>query len=110
MVTPNDEDSDFDESGEVAVEEQVPALGEPPRFAVILHNDDYTTMEFVTEVLQRFFHKSREEAVTIMLSVHEKGRGIAGIYTHEIAETKAAQVVQLAQTRGFPLLCTIEEQ
>lgn len=81
---------------------------EPPQYAVVLHNDDYTTMEFVIEVLVRFFRKNRDEAMTITLAVHQQGRGVAGIYSYEIAETKAAQVVELARTRGHPLQATTE--
>ncbi len=82
----------------------------PPQYAVILHNDDYTSMEFVIEILQRFFQKSGQEAAQIMLRVHEQGQGVAGVYSFEIAETKAAQVESLARSRGFPLKCSIEKQ
>ncbi|HTL11844.1 MAG TPA: ATP-dependent Clp protease adapter ClpS [Bdellovibrionota bacterium] len=98
------------DSGAVAVETGKPRTAEPPKYAVILHNDDYTTMEFVIEVLQRFFHKSGEEASAIMLKVHHEGRGVAGVYTFEIAETKVAQVMQHSRSRGFPLRCTAEPQ
>lgn len=98
-----------DESGsDVAVEEGRPKLKEPPKYAVLLHNDDYTTMEFVIEVLQRFFNKQGEEAVQITLRVHQQGKGVAGIYSREIAETKAMQVNEAARSRGFPLKCTAE--
>lgn len=76
--------------------------------AVLLHNDDYTTMEFVIEVLIRFFRRTPEEAVKIMLSVHEKGSGVAGIYPAEIAETKVAQVTEYAKAQGYPLRLTVE--
>lgn len=95
--------------GDLAVEEGRPRLKEPPRFAAILHNDDYTTMEFVIEVLRRFFSKTGEEATRIMLKVHNEGRGVAGVYSFEIAETKAAQVEEHAKANGFPLKCTVEE-
>lgn len=94
--------------GDVIVQESKPKLKEPPRFAVLLHNDDYTTMEFVVEVLKRYFHKQDEEAVQIMLQIHQKGKGVAGVYSHEIAETKVMQVHEYARTKGFPLLCSIE--
>jgi ATP-dependent Clp protease adaptor protein ClpS len=94
--------------GGVAVQEGRPKLKDPPQFAVILHNDDYTTMEFVTEILRRYFHRTEEEAVQIMLQVHKNGKGVAGIYHHEIAETKVAQVHQYARSKGFPLKCTVE--
>ncbi len=98
-----------DESGGgVAVQEGRPKLAEPPKYAVFLHNDDYTTMEFVTEVLKRYFHKSEEEAVQIMLKVHQQGKGVAGIYHYEIAETKVVQVQEYARAKGFPLKCTAE--
>ncbi|MCM2279171.1 MAG: ATP-dependent Clp protease adapter ClpS [Oligoflexia bacterium] len=94
------------EEGGVAVQEGRPELKEPPRYAVLLHNDDYTTMEFVVEVLERFFKKTAAEAVEVMLRVHQQGQGVAGIYTRDIAETKAAQVIEYARGRGYPLLCT----
>jgi ATP-dependent Clp protease adaptor protein ClpS len=94
--------------GGVAVQEGRPKLKEPPRFAVLLHNDDYTTMEFVIEILRRYFHKSDEEAKQIMLRIHQQGKGIAGIYHHEIAETKMMQVHENARSRGFPLKCSLE--
>jgi ATP-dependent Clp protease adaptor protein ClpS len=83
---------------------------EPPLFKVILHNDDYTTMEFVVAVLVEIFHKSAEEAALIMLSVHEKGVGVCGIYPRELAETKAALVRARARRKGFPLKCTLEAE
>jgi ATP-dependent Clp protease adaptor protein ClpS len=85
-------------------------LKPPPHYAVVLHNDDYTTMEFVVEVLKRFFRKTEEEAVQVMLKVHQEGRGVAGVYSLEIAETKAAQAQQLAEERHFPLKCTVEPE
>lgn len=94
--------------GGVAIQEGRPVPKEPQRYAVILMNDDYTTMEFVVEVLGRFFQKIQEEAVQIMLQIHSKGKGIAGIYNYEIAETKAMQVHEYAQSSGFPLKCDIE--
>lgn len=105
MVKPHEENGD----GAVAVEESRPKLKEPPQYAVVLLNDDYTTMEFVVEVLQRFFHKTTEQAVEIMLRVHQEGRGVAGIYTYEIAETKVAQVHEHAKSAGFPLKCILEK-
>jgi ATP-dependent Clp protease adaptor protein ClpS len=97
------------DDGGVAVAEAIPRLKEPKHHAVLLHNDDYTTMEFVTEVLQRYFHKNGDEAVQIMLKVHQEGKGIAGIYTYQIAETKVAQVHEYARSKSFPLKCTIED-
>lgn len=85
-------------------------LQEPSMYKVLLHNDDYTTMEFVVEVLMVVFNKSPEAATEIMLSVHKKGLGVCGVYTYEIAETKVNTVTQLARDRGFPLKCTLEEE
>ena len=81
----------------------------PSMYKVLLLNDDYTTMEFVVHVLQKFFQKSAEEATRIMLHVHFKGKGICGFYPHEIAETKVAQVVDYAREQEYPLQCTMEE-
>ncbi len=75
----------------------------PPNYAVLLVNDDYTPMDFVVEVLQKFFQKTEDEANQIMLQVHQKGEGVCGIFTREVAETKAARVVQYAQEHQFPL-------
>lgn len=83
-------------------------LDEPGMFVVVLHNDDYTTMEFVVYVLERVFHKSETEANRIMLEVHRRGRGVCGVYPFEIAETKVAQVEKMAFKEGFPLKCTME--
>ena len=93
---------------DIAVEEGRPKTQEPPKYAVILHNDDYTTMEFVIEVLQKYFHKGQDEAMQITLRVHHQGHGLAGIFDFEIAETKVSQVGEYAQTHGFPLKCTAE--
>src|SRR5262245_61976970 len=76
---------------------------------VVLHNDDYTPMDFVVEVLERIFDKSPAESYRIMMKVHVEGRGIAGIYTHEVAETKARTTVDDARQSGFPLLASVEE-
>jgi ATP-dependent Clp protease adaptor protein ClpS len=76
---------------------------------VLLHNDDYTSMDFVVAVLIDIFRKSREQAMSIMLSVHEKGIGVCGVYTAEVAETKVAMVHARARAEGFPLRCSMEE-
>ena len=81
----------------------------PPLYKVLLHNDDYTTMEFVVQVLESVFHKSYAEATQITLHVHRTGIGVAGVYSHEVAETKVAQVEALARQHEFPLLCSMEE-
>lgn len=97
-----------EEEGGIAVQEGQPKLKEPSKVAVLLHNDDYTTMEFVIEVLRLFFRKSEAEAMPIMLCVHQEGKGVAGIYTPDIAETKVVQVHEYARSRGFPLRCSSE--
>jgi ATP-dependent Clp protease adaptor protein ClpS len=81
---------------------------EPPQFKVLLHNDDYTTMEFVVEVLMSVFRKPPAEATRIMLDVHRSGIGLCGVYPFELAETKVDTVENLARDRGFPLKCTME--
>ena len=81
---------------------------EPPMYRVLLHNDDYTTMEFVVEILMAVFHKSMEESMAIMLNVHQIGIGLCGIYPYEVAETKVETVHALAQEAGFPLKSTME--
>ena len=81
---------------------------EPPMYRVLLHNDDYTTMEFVVMILERIFDKDSEEATRIMLNVHHDGQGVAGTYTREIAETKVVTVHRLAKKSRFPLRCSLE--
>ena len=80
----------------------------PRRYSVIFHNDDYTTREFVVDVLMRFFAKSETEATHVMLTVHYKGRGVAGVYTRDVAETKAKQTMDYAAARDYPLKVTAE--
>lgn len=86
-----------------------PKVTRPPLYQVILHNDDYTTMEFVVEVLKTIFHKGPAESHAIMMSVHKKGRGIVGLYAYDIAATKVEQTKRLARHHGYPLKCTMEE-
>ena len=83
---------------------------EPPMYRVLLHNDDYTTMDFVVEILMLIFNKSPEEAVNIMLNVHRKGMGLCGVYTYEVSETKIETVHAIAREQGFPLKCTMEKE
>ncbi len=83
-------------------------LDEPPLYRVMLLNDDYTTMDFVVEVLKYVFHKSEEEANRIMLAVHQQGVGVCGVYPLQMAETKVDMVETLAREKGFPLKCTME--
>ncbi len=87
-----------------------PKTKQPSMYKVLLLNDDYTPMEFVVYVLERFFYKSSEEATTIMLHVHRKGVGICGVYTYEVAETKVNQVVDMARKHQHPLQCTMEKE
>src|SRR4026208_1944592 len=87
-----------------------PKTQKPSLYRVLLLNDDYTPMEFVVYVLERFFNKSREEATTIMLHVHQNGVGVCGIFTYEVAETKVAQVLDLARRQEHPLQCTMEKE
>ena len=81
----------------------------PAMYKVLMLNDDYTPMEFVVHVLERFFQKNREEATRIMLHVHRRGVGVCGLYTYEVAETKVTQVMDLAKQNQHPLQCTIEK-
>jgi ATP-dependent Clp protease adaptor protein ClpS len=85
-------------------------LQRPPLFRVLLHDDDFTTMDFVVEVLEVIFRHPRAEATRIMLDVHNKGVGLAGVYPHEIAETRAAKVMEAARAQEFPFLCTVEPE
>ena len=93
----------------LVVQETKPKLKRPPLFKVILINDDYTPMEFVVHVLEIFFSLDRETATRIMLEVHTRGKGICGIFTHEIAETKVSQVNGYSRENQHPLLCTMEK-
>jgi len=83
---------------------------EPPMYRVLLHNDDYTTMDFVVEILMLVFNKSPEEAVNIMLNIHRKGIGLCGVYTYEVSETKVETVHAIAREHGFPLKCSMEKE
>jgi len=93
---------------DLAIETARPRLKRPPLYRVLLLNDDYTTMEFVVKVLQSIFSHSEEKAAQIMMHVHQKGAGICGIYTREIAESKVEQVLIYAQQNEHPLQCTME--
>jgi ATP-dependent Clp protease adaptor protein ClpS len=87
-----------------------PKTRKPAMYKVLMLNDDYTPMEFVVHVLERFFQKSREEATRIMLHVHRRGVGVCGVFTYEVAETKVTQVMDLARQNQHPLQCTIEKE
>lgn len=82
----------------------------PKNYKAVMYNDDFTTMEFVVEILVGIFHKSLEEATTIMLDVHEKGKGVAGIYSYDIAKTKVKNAMALAKEYGFPFKMSVEEE
>ena len=86
-----------------------PKTRKPSMYKVLMLNDDYTPMEFVVHVLERFFNKSREEATTIMLHVHRRGVGICGVFTYEVAETKVSQVMDFARRHQHPLQCILEK-
>nr|WP_050801361.1 ATP-dependent Clp protease adapter ClpS [Gluconobacter morbifer] len=86
-----------------------PRTRKPSMYKVLMLNDDYTPMEFVVHVLERFFSKSRDEATAIMLQVHQKGVGVCGVFTYEVAESKVTQVMDLARQNQHPLQCTIEK-
>jgi ATP-dependent Clp protease adaptor protein ClpS len=94
---------------DLAVQETRPKLKQPSLYRVILVNDDYTPMEFVVRILESVFGMERTSATRVMLEVHTRGKGICGIYSYEIAETKVAQVTSIAQQQQHPLLCTMEE-
>lgn len=92
---------------EITIKSEI-ELDEPPMYKVLLHNDDYTTMDFVIMILSRIFHKNQTDAEAIMVQVHKQGKGICGVYTKEIAKTKVEQVTSLAKQNQFPLLATYE--
>lgn len=93
---------------DLAVEQARPKLKKPPLYKVVMHNDDYTPMDFVVQTLQHLFQMPQEKAVQIMLVVHTRGKAVAGTYTVQIAETKTAQVNEHARAHQHPLLCTME--
>ena len=94
---------------DLAVEEARPQIKQPPLYRVVLINDDFTPMEFVVEILESVFGMERTRATQVMLEVHTKGKGVCGVYSYEIAETKVAQVMGIAEQHQHPLLCTMEE-
>ena len=102
-------DTEIGHSHDLAVEETRPAIKEPPLYRVVLINDDFTPMEFVVDILESIFGMERTRATQVMLEVHTKGKGICGVYSFEIAETKVAQVMSIAKQQQHPLLCTMEE-
>jgi len=109
VMGPDDGDSN-DENQTGIVTKTRPETKKPSLYKVLLLNDDYTPMEFVVHVLERFFNKGREEATRIMLHVHQKGVGICGVYTYEVAETKVTQVMDFSRQHQHPLQCTMEKE
>jgi ATP-dependent Clp protease adaptor protein ClpS len=95
--------------GGTAVEEAQPKTRQPPLYRVVLLNDDYTPMEFVVDVLERFFTMTRTVATRVMLEVHTRGKGVCGVFTYEIAETKVSQVTSYSREHQHPLMCTLED-
>lgn len=108
-ISPRLTDEPFhDDEADLAVQTALPELKRPPMYAVVLLNDDYTPMEFVIEILQQYFAMNLDQATQVMLTVHYEGKGVAGVYPRDIAETKANQVNNYARSQGHPLLCQIE--
>lgn len=104
-----DRDDDPDEEFGVKLETR-PETKRPPLYKVLILNDDYTPMEFVVQILERVFKLTGQEAIDLMLAVHEKGLAVAGVFTHEIAETKVGMVMDFAQQNQHPLQCTMEKE
>jgi ATP-dependent Clp protease adaptor protein ClpS len=105
-----DQDNDTDKGNSGTATLTRTRTKKPSMYKVLMLNDDYTPMEFVVHVLERFFSKNREEATTIMLHVHQRGVGICGVFTYEVAETKVMQVMDLARKHQHPLQCTLEKE
>jgi ATP-dependent Clp protease adaptor protein ClpS len=110
MADWEDDIDDFDGGQTGIATETKKKVKKPPRFKVLLHNDDYTTMEFVVMVLKTVFHKTDDAAFEIMMAVHHAGVGVAGVYSFEIAEAKVNKATELARASEYPLLCTMEEE
>ena len=108
-MSENPTDNEQHGSHELAVEEARPKLKRPPLYRVVLINDDFTPMEFVVDILETVFGMERTRATQVMLEVHMKGKGVCGVFSFEIAETKVAQVMGIAKQHQHPLLCTMEE-
>jgi len=100
--------SSLDTQHDLVVEKEAAKTAPPPMYQVVLLNDDYTPMEFVVKVLQKFFGKNQEEATRIMLQVHHEGRGVCGVYPRDVAATRIAQVGQYARAKQHPLQCVME--
>ena len=108
-MSDDDKNAVYDPASGVIIESK-PKTKKPSMYKVLMLNDDYTPMEFVVHVLERFFGKKREEATRIMLHVHRRGVGVCGVFTYEVAETKVTQVVDYARRHQHPLQCTLEKE
>ncbi len=108
QLTLSSDDDSADFGGHTVIQEQKPSLKRPPLYKVVLLNDDYTPMEFVVEILEHFFGMDREKATRVMLMVHTQGKGVCGVFSRDVAETKAAQVNEYSRQNEHPLLCEIE--
>ena len=104
----DDEPAGPERHQDLVVEEVRPKVKKPPLYKVVMMNDDYTPMDFVVEVLEGFFSMDREKATRVMLTVHTEGKAVCGIFTRDVAETKAAQVVDYARENSHPLMCQVE--
>jgi ATP-dependent Clp protease adaptor protein ClpS len=93
----------------LVVEPAKPKLKKPPMYKVVMLNDDYTPMEFVIMILENLFRMDHEKAIQVMLNVHQKGKGVCGVFPHEVAQTKVAQVLEIARQNEHPLQCAMEE-
>ena len=109
MIVMNQTEGDSDQDSGLMVQESRPEVAEPKRYMVILVNDDFTPMEFVVLILKEFFNLDEEAATRIMLNVHTKGKGVCGVYSKDIAETKVVMVNEFARENEHPLLCTMEQ-
>lgn len=109
-MSENDKPGKSTEPNDAIVVKPRPKTRKPTMYKVLMLNDDYTPMEFVVYVLERFFYKTRDQATQIMLNVHRRGVGVCGVYTYEVAETKVTQVMDLARQNQHPLQCTIEKE
>ncbi len=109
VCSSNENEWDYDFEGGLAVEEEKPKLKPPKQYKVVVVNDDYTPMEFVVQILIMFFAMDEAKATRVMMSVHTKGKGICGTFSHEIAETKVDQVNEFSRMNQHPLKCTMEE-
>ena len=108
-MSERDSDRDGGDVGTGVVTKAIAKTKKPPMYKVLMLNDDYTPMEFVISLLERFFHKNSEQATQIMLHIHRRGVGICGVFTYEVAETKVNQVVDFARKNQHPLQCTMEK-